>query len=383
MRKWLASSAPLIAAALLLPGCGTRSNTAALTDTPEAKAGLARAVSAIDALRAVPKFEAPGRPIDARSLAGKRVFVIPIAETPAGKAIERAEQEAAAAVGLELTFYSNQGAVADWVKGMQTAVAQHYDLILLENAPDPRQLQPQIKAAKAAGIPVVVTHFYDTKMPAPPNCDGCATGVTSLVRAPLTAAASAMGNWMVADSKGKADALLVTINGLLPIPSMIEATEDSFKRNCPACKIKVVSIDISQLGGSAISAVSTALARDPNIDYINPMFDILIAPTLASAQAANRADKVTMVSYNGSEFALKDVADGTSHMKMDVAESPGWIGYANIDQVLRTLAGKAPATRTPPIRVFDATNIHEAGPKFDQGFGTTYADGFLKLWGVN
>lgn len=383
MRPRITIAAALLAIAVPLAGCGVSASGDNAASTAQSKDGLARAVAATDALRAVPAFEAPGEPIAVATLRGKRIFVIPIAETPAGKAIEVAEQQAAAVVGLDLTFYSNQGAVADWVKGMQTAIAQKYDLILLENAPDPRQLQPQIQAAKAAGIPVVVTHFYDAKMPAPPACDGCAAGVTALVRAPLTAAAQAMGNWMIVDSQGKANALVVTINGLLPIPSMIDATQQAFEQNCPACKLKVVSIDISQLGAGAITAVSTALARDPGITYINPMFDILIAPTLASAQAANRAGKVTMVSYNGSQFALKDVAGGTSPLKMDVAESPGWIGYANVDQILRTLAGMKPAIQTPPIRVFDATNIDEVGPRFDQGFGTDYVEGFRKLWSVS
>ena len=46
---------------------------------------------------------------------------------------------------------------------MQAAIAQKPDLINLDTAPDPRGLQPQIAAAKAAGIPVIVTHFYDAE----------------------------------------------------------------------------------------------------------------------------------------------------------------------------------------------------------------------------
>ena len=57
--------------------------------------------------------------------------------------------------------------MSQWVQGMQTAIAQKPALIILDTSPDPRQLQPQIAAAKAAGIPVLVTHFYDVTSPQP------------------------------------------------------------------------------------------------------------------------------------------------------------------------------------------------------------------------
>ena len=284
------------------------------------------------------------------------------------------------------TFYPNQGAVADWVKGMQTALAQRPDLIELEDAPDPRQLQPQIAAAKRSGIPVLVTHFYDAKDPSPPACAGCAAGVSALVRAPLSSAAAAMADWMISNSHGTADALVVTLNGLYPIPGMVNAMRHEFATKCPtSCKLKVLYIDISQLGSGPIQSVSTALAQDPGINYVNPMFDVMIAGTYAAAQSSNRADSIKMLSYNGSAFALKDVGSAsTSRVFMDVAEPDEWIGYANMDQAFRLLAGMTPATEVTPIRVYDTTNIVSAGgpPNYSSGYGDAFVNGFLKLWGL-
>ena len=57
-----------------------------------------------------------------------------------------------------------------------------------EHRARPALLQPQLEEAKAAGIPVLVTHFYDDSSPEPPDCDGCAAGVTALVTAPFNVA---------------------------------------------------------------------------------------------------------------------------------------------------------------------------------------------------
>ncbi len=297
--------------------------------------------------------------------------------------IEKAEQQIAKDTGIEFTVYSNQGTVSDWVKGMQTAIGQKVDLIILDGAPDPRLLQPQLAAAKAAGIPVEVTHFYDVSMPDPPACDGCAGGVTAIVKSPLTAAAKAMADWTIVDSKGTADVLIVGVNGFLAVPTMVAAEKKAYADNCPKCKVKVVTQDPTKVGGSPIGEVSTALAQNSKTSYMNPLFDVLIPGSLASAQTAKRAGQIKIMSYNGSAFALKDVATASSPVKMDVAESAEWIAYANMDQAFRLLAGMPPVSEVTPIRVFDGSNIAEAGSTFTGGFGDAYVSGFRKIWGLS
>jgi ribose transport system substrate-binding protein len=124
---------------------------------------------------------------------------------PFNQSIEETMQEIADRVGMELTIYANQGQASQWVQGMNAAIAANPDIIVLNTAPDPRLLQPQLEEAKAAGIPVLVTHFYDDSSPEPPDCDGCAAGVTALVTAPFYTAGEAAANWMIQDSNGTAE----------------------------------------------------------------------------------------------------------------------------------------------------------------------------------
>jgi ribose transport system substrate-binding protein len=389
---WLAGLGVLVMAAGCSSGGGSSSPppASASTSTSSAAAagsgGVPAAVTAtLNKYLGVPAFTAPGGPVDVAKLRGKKVFVIPIEETPFTQAVEAGEKAAAKAAGVQLTFYPNQGEVSQWVQGMQTAIAQKPALIILDTAPDPRELQPQIAAAKAAGIPVLVTHFYDVTSPDPPACAGCAAGVTGIVKAPISIAGGAEADWIIADSGGKANVLIVGLNGLLPVPGMIAAADAQFKQYCPACKITTTAINLSQLGtAGAFGQVSSALVQDPGITYVDPLFDASIPGTLAAIEAAGKTSQIKIVSFNGSSFALQDVASGTSPVAADVAEPDAWVGYANMDQAFRIMAGQPTVNETTPIRIFDSANITQAGgsPGYASGYGSAYITGYYKLWGL-
>jgi len=68
---------------------------------------------------------------------------------------------------------------------------------------------------------------------------------------------------------------------------------------------------------------------------------------------------------------------------MDVGENLEWIGYAIVDQSMRIMGGLAPVkSEHVPVRVFDASNIAQAGAKFTSGWGNSYVGGYQKLWGL-
>jgi ribose transport system substrate-binding protein len=160
---------------------------------------------------------------------------------------------------------------------------------------------------------------------------------------------------------------------------------NEYKQNCPGCKVKLVEVTLAQIGQAGpFSQVSSALVQDPNIDYVNPMFDALIPGSLGAVQAGGKANKVKMLSFNGSSFALQDVASGTSPVVADVAEPDTWVGYANMDQAFRILAGMSTVAESTPFRIFDQSNISETGggPAYSGGYGTAYKTGFFQLWGL-
>jgi ribose transport system substrate-binding protein len=64
-----------------------------------------------------------------------------------------AQAEAAKVVGLKFVEFKNEGNPSQWVAGMNQAIGQKVDLIILEGSPDPRALTVRLAEAKSSGNP--------------------------------------------------------------------------------------------------------------------------------------------------------------------------------------------------------------------------------------
>jgi ribose transport system substrate-binding protein len=92
---------------------------------------------------------------------------------------------------------------------------------------------------------------------------------------------------------------------------------------------------------------------------------------------------VKVSTFNGTPEMLKLVKQGDI-LSMNVGENLEWIGYAIVDQSMRIMGGLPPVKNARvPVRVFDKSNIAQAGPRFTSGWGTTYVSGYRKLWGLS
>jgi ribose transport system substrate-binding protein len=257
---------------------------------------------------------------------------------------------------------------------MNQAIAQKVSAIIL-GAP-PEQLGPQLRQAKAAGIPVDVLHLYDRVMPTPRD-------VTSTVFAPFTEAARLMADWVITDTNGKADALILTDNSVPPSKYIVSAMRTELRAHCPSCKATVVDVPAADWATKMQSATQSALLADPGINYVVPIYDSASQFVIPGIRAAGRSDRVRIASYNGTPFVLENIRT-KSTVAMDVGESQAWIGHANMDQVLRMITGHKPlpAAQTP-IRVFNQSNIAAAGnpPDPNRAFGNSYVTGYRAIWG--
>jgi ribose transport system substrate-binding protein len=56
-----------------------------------------------------------------------------------------------------------------------------------------------------------------------------------------------------------------------------------------------------------------------------------------------------------------------------------------MDQTFRVLLGKPTVPERTPIRIWDSTNVNDAGspPVTGKGYGSALQDGYLKLWGLS
>ena len=372
-------------AAIALAACSKAGSTTP-SDPAANTAAVPQAVTAnIEKFSGPSTFTPPGAAIDISSLRGKKVFDIPSVPNPFVQSISAAMQDAATKAGMVYTRFDNQAQVSQWVQGINQAIASKQDIIVLNGAPDPRALQPQLQAAKAAGIPVVVMHFHDNDMPDPPACEGC-TDVTATVTAPFNEAGKAAADWIIKDSGSQANVLIVGGSDILPSPGTIKAMQDEFAANCPGCNTTVTNIPVADWNTKTQGVVQSALQVNPKVNYVYVLYDAMVAGAIPAVQTLGKTGQVKIASYNGSPFALDAIRQSQgSLVALNVGEDTPGIGYATMDQVFRVLLGQPPVHERTPIRIWDKANVAEAGTpaKAGQGYGNVYTTGFLKLWGLS
>jgi ribose transport system substrate-binding protein len=385
--RWLMVSM-LAVASLALVACGSDDSSdtastgeAAATSTAAADSGDAggavpqQVTDLLAEYSGVPEFKAPGPAFDAKQASGKKIFNIPISTSiPFIQTIDEAMATVAKKYGIELIEFTNEGKPTEWAQGIQQAINQKADLIVLQGAPEPKILQPQLKAAKKANIPVVVTHWYDATQPLPPN-------VTAQVPVAFSTGAQLEAAWAISDTEGKANALVVQSAEAPPSAPMVAAIEEQFKA-CAECKLTVVDVPIADWATKVQTTVQSALVKDPSINYVIPLYDAM-APFAATAiTASGKTGQVGVATLNGTPAVLKLIQDGDI-VRMDVGESLDWIGWANMDQAMRILTGNDPVeNENTALRVFSKDNVDEAGtpPAVDKGYGDAYVEGYTKLW---
>ena len=339
---------------------------------------VAGAKANLDKYRALPQFTAPGPAFDAKAKAGgKTLFVIPASsQVPFVATINDHIKRIAGLAGVKVTTWQNQGQPSQWVQGMNAAIAQGASAIVLLAGNDPAGLQPQIKAAKAKGIPTIVAHLYDENQPSAPNVGG-------LINIPYNVAGRLIADHAIVDTKGKANALVVTINQVKSTVPMVAGVKSEFAKYCQGCKLSFTDVTIADIATKIQPNVQAALTADPNINYVICLYDSAEAPFAGAAiRAAGRVGKVKISTFNGTPTVLKDVKAGDI-VTMDVGENLEWIGYAIVDQSMRIMGG-LPTVKSEhvPVRVFDKSNIAEAGSKFTSGWGNSYVGGYQKLWSL-
>jgi ribose transport system substrate-binding protein len=391
--RWL--SIPAFALAAALAGCSSSASSpsaAGSSSSPTAgsasAAALAYSRDQIAQYEGAPAFIAPGPAFSVSKLRGKSIAVIPATSNEYDNTIEAQMKAIAAQYGVNYTEYPNQGQPTQWVSALNQAIATKPSLIILNTALDPRQVLPEVEQAKAQGIPVIATHFFDqtysgtlhTSCGAPASL--CAAGLTATVNAPFDLATKIESDWIIADSGAHAHVLVITANDAAPTAGMVAAAQAEFHQHCPGCQVTVANVLVSEWTTKIPTLVQTALARDPNLHYVLPLFDFGAPYAANGVNLAGKAGQVKIVTYNGTQSVLAMVENHSS-VAVDVGEPLNWLAYAFMDQAFRVLAGVAPAAdEHTPFRVFTAANVAETGtpPTVTGGYGNAYLQGYQQLW---
>jgi ribose transport system substrate-binding protein len=387
-----ASRRPLLRTAALFLALGLSATTAACSSSGDAttgggevdQAGVTAATAAVEAASVDPEFTLDAEPFAMSGIAGKKIFNIPNSSAiPYIQAVDEESAAIAEKYGATWIEYTNQGSPTEHSAGIDQAVSQGVDLIVLAQGVNADLLVPALQRAQAAGIPVMVTHTQQTGTTFSAET---APLITAQVTAPFNEAAALIANWAISDSEGSVNAIIITSQEVPPSNGMVESMQATLAENCPSCTSKVVNVPTTDWATKISSEVQTALQSDPNVNYVLPIYDSMSLYAQQGITAAGKTGQVQMASFNGTPDVLKLIQDGDV-MAMDVGENISWLAWSTLDQGGRVLTGApivADGNQGTPLKVFTDENIDETGtpPAAGTGYGDAYIAGYEALWGA-
>lgn len=341
--------------------------------------GVAHAKKAIDAHRAKPQFVAPGAAFDAKKCAsGKKFLSMPNSSAnPFLKGIIKREIAVGAELGLTVQEWQNQGQPSQWAQGVEYAVRNGFTAIDFISGIDPKTLEPQLRAAKQAGVKVMTSHFYDPSQP-----------VNPLVNAALPVSFNTIGkllaDWAIQRTGGNAQLLVIKSSEVPPTEPLMRGLREELAQYCPKCRIvNEINVGVTEWATKIQPSVQSGLLANPAVNFVIPIYDSMSQFVVPAINLTGRRGKVRIATFNGTPFVLDYVRNGD--VDMDIGESLDWIARATVDGYLRALCGlPVPKEIGVPFYIFDAGNVKDAGvpAQFDQGYGSDYALGYRRLWGL-
>ncbi len=109
---------------------------------------------------------------------------------------------------------------------MEFAIRDKYDIVDLISGIDPSTIEPQVKAAKDAGVKVMTSHFYDPSDKQNP-----------LVSSSLTIGFGEIGtilaNWATVSTDGKANIVLIVSDEVPPTKPLVAGPQERTRRQLP------------------------------------------------------------------------------------------------------------------------------------------------------
>jgi ribose transport system substrate-binding protein len=395
-RSLLAAGA---AGGLVLAGCGSSKDdsssasggaaTASPSDSASLPAALKPLKAELDSALGVPKFVPPGPAFDISSAKGKSLRYIAITlGVPVLQQNWAGVQQAAKAAGLDATSFDGKGSTSLSATGIESAINDGIDVILLDAIP-PNTIAAPVQKALKKGIKVIFVDALDPASErkwypagAPPD-----TG-SGTVSFDFVKAAQLEADWVLVDSGGKnINCVTFGVPGDPASQTMVAVIADRFKQYAQGpYKLKhqwAISPDWATREPIQTRSVMNA---DKAINYIIPVVDAQSLYIVPALQQIGRED-VKLVAFNGTPAVMQYV-QRKQLVRMDIATGFTWEGWQDVDQALRALTGNPPAPRnTPPLRAFTWDNIASIDPKGDNAdwfnSDSTAIPGFKSLWGLS
>ncbi|MDQ2622617.1 MAG: sugar ABC transporter substrate-binding protein, partial [Actinomycetota bacterium] len=319
---------------LTLAACGSSdSDSSGGNGGGDTSSAQAKAQEAVDAGQKIPEFTLEADKIDLAKVKGKTVFNIPLnSAIPFEVEVEDEMRKLAEEHGVKWAEHPNQGTPTEWAAGISQAIQQKVDVIILSQGIDPKQVIPQLRAAKKAGVKVLVTHTYQNGQETP---EAVADVISAVANAPFEEAGRLQSEYAISQDGCDIKPLIVNSPDIAPSEYVQKGLVGAIADLCPDVEPKIVDVNVTEWATKIQPEVQSALTQDPEINWVLTHYDSMTIPATAGIRAAGKTGQVGVTGFNGTTEVLKMVADG--NVSGDVGESTSWLAYASMDQAFRLL----------------------------------------------
>ncbi|MCL8011440.1 substrate-binding domain-containing protein [Streptomyces sp. AS02] len=366
----------LLATASVLVGCergsesGPDESTAGPSGCPEAHA---RAQAAVDRAEETdvswdgpttgPAAE-PGKTI---------VYVAQTMTNPGVAGAANGVKEAARVIGWNVRVIDGGGTPAGIQAAMSQAVAVRPSGIVIGGF-DPNSTSQQVSRANAAGIPLIGWHAVAT--PGPSRRPELFTNVTTRVED--VAAISAQ--WIIADSNGRAGAVLIT-DASIPFA---KNKSDLIRRGLATCPgvqlLSYENIPIPDASSRTPRVIASLLSRFQNrwthSVAINDLYFADAAPAFRAAGEKGSGPPFNIGAGDGDPSAFQRI-NSRQYQAATVPEPLSQQGWQIVDEFNRSFAGRPASGYVAPVHIATADNSEGATTWDPSG----YREAYRKIWG--
>jgi len=376
-----------LGAAILIAGCAS-STGAAGKPTASPAPGVAKAEAQIARYEQPTTFAPAGAALTGvrGALAGKTVFYVPISQqVPIFPVVETGLKQALATVGARLHVCDGSASPAATTTCLNQADTEHAAAVVTDSIPYGFAQQ---------GFAALAAHHIPVLLGDEPSIGAAGTPVAgndqlAFLETNQTRAMSLSADWTIANSGGTADVLVIEItDSPLTVQAITSGALAQFRTLCPGCTVHLVKESTANLS-TLPSLVSSALLKDPKIDYVFSEFDTDVQAALGGVVQTGRSSKVIGVSSMGILGSLQ-MLHARNFLYEDTGSDGILLGWQYANQVFRMLLHQ-PVLQTEdiPQRVFTRDNVAAldltpAGQTSGGWYGSTsFKAAFAKLWGVS
>ncbi|MBF6621583.1 MAG: substrate-binding domain-containing protein [Patulibacter sp.] len=381
--RTLLRTALVVGAGALIVGCGGDDDNdgapaakagdvaAQTTDAPAGSAGFDEVKQLSAELMERPTSIGVTEPVGQEIPSGKNLVWISCG-VPACQTLGETFTEGAKELGWTVKVINTDG-TPEKIKAAWTQVARDAPDAVASSGVDLSLIGAQLKQLKDADVPVAL-------FAVPEKADG----VTVLVgdaKGEAEAFGEPMAAFIVSDSGGKADTMLVSLPNFPILNDLEQGFKDVYEQGCADCGYERMDLPLSSLGKDVPARIVSALRAKPDVSYVAMAVDDLTAGLPAALRAAGLADRVKIVGATSGPTNYQYItADQQAAGVPNAFYEDTWL---MVDGLARVFVGEDPSVSeiTPPRMIVTKDNL----PSTDAVFPLVedYRAQFLKLWGKN